>query len=36
MARRVPDISRIKSLIGYEPRVGLDQVLDEVIAAMRA
>jgi UDP-glucose 4-epimerase len=35
MARRVPDISRIKSLIGYEPRVGLDQVLEEVIAAFR-
>ncbi|MBA2355647.1 MAG: GDP-mannose 4,6-dehydratase [Acidobacteria bacterium] len=35
MARRVPDISRIKAMIGYEPRVGLDQVLAEVIAAMR-
>ncbi len=36
MARRVPDLTRIKALIGYQPRVGLDQVLAEVIAAMRA
>ncbi len=35
MARRVPDLTRIKAMIGYQPRVGLDQVLTEVIAAMR-
>jgi UDP-glucose 4-epimerase len=35
MARRVPDISRISNLIGYRPRVGLDQVLTEVVASMR-
>jgi len=32
MPRRVPDLSRIRALIGYEPRVHLDQILDRVIA----
>lgn len=36
MARRVPDISKIRGLVGYEPQVGLDQILDDVIAYMRA
>ena len=36
MARRVPDISKIRALVGYEPHVGLDQILDDVIAYMRA
>jgi UDP-glucose 4-epimerase len=31
MLRRVPDLSRIAALIGYEPRVDLDAILDNVI-----
>ncbi len=36
MPRRVPDITKIRTLVGYEPRVGLDQILREVIDFMRA
>ena len=32
MLRRVPDVSKVAALIGYEPRVHLDQILDNVIA----
>ncbi|MBI3979891.1 MAG: GDP-mannose 4,6-dehydratase [Chloroflexi bacterium] len=32
MRRRVPDISRIKAMIGWEPRVPLDETLRRVIA----
>jgi UDP-glucose 4-epimerase len=32
MQRRVPDLSKIRSLIGYEPRVQLDEILERVIA----
>jgi nucleoside-diphosphate-sugar epimerase len=32
MPRRVPDLSRIRGLIGYEPQVHLDEILDRVIA----
>ena len=31
MPRRVPDVSRIRSLTGYEPKVQLDEILDRVI-----
>jgi UDP-glucose 4-epimerase len=31
MPRRVPDISRIRELIGYEPKVQLDEILARVI-----
>ncbi len=31
MPRRVPDIGKARALVGYEPRVGLDQILDRVI-----
>ena len=31
MQRRVPDLSRIRALVGYEPQVHLDQILDRVI-----
>jgi UDP-glucose 4-epimerase len=31
MPRRVPDLSRIRRLIGYEPKVHLDEILDRVI-----
>jgi UDP-glucose 4-epimerase len=32
MPRRVPDIGRIRELIGYEPQVQLDEILRSVIA----
>jgi UDP-glucose 4-epimerase len=32
MPRRVPDLTRIKSLIGYQPTVALDEIIDRVIA----
>jgi UDP-glucose 4-epimerase len=32
---RVPDLSRVRALIGYQPRYGLDDVLREVIAWKR-
>jgi len=31
MPRRIPDLTKIKGLIGYEPKIGLDGVLDRVI-----
>jgi len=36
MRRRVPNIERIRGLIGWEPRIPLDHTLDEVIAEFRA
>ena len=36
MPRRVPDISKIRSLIGYEPKVGLDDIIRRVIEHFRA
>ena len=35
MARRVPDIAKIQAAIGYQPTVGLDEILDQVIAFIR-
>jgi UDP-glucose 4-epimerase len=35
MPRRVPDISKIRTLIGYEPTVELDEILTRVIASLR-
>ena len=32
MPRRIPDLTKIKGLIGYEPKVDLDGILDRVIA----
>jgi UDP-glucose 4-epimerase len=32
MPRRVPDLTRVRTLIGYEPQVHLDETLDRVIA----
>jgi UDP-glucose 4-epimerase len=31
MQRRVPDLSKLQALTGYEPRVHLDEILDRVI-----
>jgi UDP-glucose 4-epimerase len=36
MPRRVPDISRIHELIGYEPKVQLDEILEKVIDHFKA
>jgi len=36
MPRRVPDISKIRALIGYEPQLDLDQIIDSVIEHIRA
>jgi UDP-glucose 4-epimerase len=35
MVRRIPDLTKIKAQIGYRPRVGLDEILDQVIAHER-
>ena len=36
MPRRVPDISKIRDLIGYEPKMDLDQIIHSVIEHIRA
>src|SRR6476469_8562341 len=36
MPRRVPDISKIRALIGYEPKLDLDQIIYSVIEHIRA
>ena len=35
MPRRVPDISKIQSLIGFEPKMGLDDIIGSVVDYMR-
>jgi UDP-glucose 4-epimerase len=34
MPRRVPDIAKVKELIGFEPRVGLDDIIRRVVQHM--
>jgi UDP-glucose 4-epimerase len=34
MPRRVPDISKIQALIGYEPKLALDAILRRVVDHM--
>jgi UDP-glucose 4-epimerase len=36
MQRRVPDLTRIKNLVGYAPQVALDQLLRETVEHTRA
>jgi UDP-glucose 4-epimerase len=36
MPRRVPDLRKVKAAVGYEPSVGLDEILTRVIAHERA
>jgi UDP-glucose 4-epimerase len=36
MPRRVPDISKIRELVGYEPKMDLDQIIHTVIEHFRA
>ncbi|MEQ1758277.1 MAG: GDP-mannose 4,6-dehydratase [Vicinamibacterales bacterium] len=35
MPRRVPDISKIQALVGYEPKLTLDDIIERVVAFMR-
>lgn len=35
MPRRVPDLSKIRALVGYEPRVPLDDIIAVVVAEFR-
>jgi UDP-glucose 4-epimerase len=35
MPRRVPDLTKIKNLIGYEPKVTLDEIIERVVADFR-
>ncbi len=35
MPRRLPDISRIRALIGFEPTIPLDQIIESVVEEMR-
>ena len=32
MQRRVPDISKIKQVLGWEPRINLDQIIKDTAA----
>ena len=36
MPRRVPDLGKIRSLIGYEPKVGLDEIIARVVDDFRS
>jgi UDP-glucose 4-epimerase len=36
MPRRVPDLTRIHALIGYEPKVALDEIIERVVAEARS
>jgi nucleoside-diphosphate-sugar epimerase len=35
MPRRIPDLTKIRELIGYEPQVSLDRILERVIEHLR-
>jgi UDP-glucose 4-epimerase len=35
MPRRVPDISKVGQLVGYEPRLGLDEIICRVVESFR-
>ena len=35
LARRVPNLSRIRSVIDYRPRLGVEEIVDKVIEHMR-
>jgi len=36
MPRRVPDLAKIHRAIGYTPKVGLDEIIDRVVAEKRS
>jgi UDP-glucose 4-epimerase len=35
MPRRVPDLTKIRRLIGYEPKIALDEIIERVVADFR-
>jgi UDP-glucose 4-epimerase len=35
MPRRVPDLTKIHKAIGYQPKVGLDEIIERVVAEKR-
>jgi UDP-glucose 4-epimerase len=35
LQRRVPDLTKIKTLIGYSPKVGIEEIIDKVAAYTR-
>jgi UDP-glucose 4-epimerase len=35
MPRRVPDLSKARAMIGYQPKFGLDDILVQVIESIR-
>jgi UDP-glucose 4-epimerase len=35
LARRVPDLRKLKSLTGYQPRYTIDQIIEEVVSYFR-
>lgn len=36
MRRRVPDISRAREMVGFKPKLGLDEIIESVLADRRA
>jgi UDP-glucose 4-epimerase len=36
MPRRVPDLTKVRNLIGYEPKVGLAEIIQHVVADLKA
>jgi UDP-glucose 4-epimerase len=36
MRRRVPDLTKVRDLIGYRPRISVDEIIEKVIAYQRA
>lgn len=36
MRRRVPDLTKVRELIGYRPRIAVDEIIEKVIAYHRA
>ena len=36
MPRRVPDITKIHALIGFEPTVNLNEIIQSVVDSLRA
>ncbi len=35
MRRRIPDLTKLRDLIGYEPKISLDQLLERVVAEFK-
>ena len=35
MARRIPDLTKVQALIGYQPTVGLDEIIARIASHFR-